>query len=277
MPVYCLSRVYETNTMKPKFTRKDVLIVLVVVVLLVALEYGLRNDIAQPTPSLQLTDEQYREMDMRLFNELRVRNVSWQGKTIAMRIRLIESMADQGFEVAALAMELLNVRRGDWDMPFDYLAYHRLKQLASEGDIAAICLQVMVAYHWERESKHVLEELIAKGAEAGHPTCLMYQGRLFEAAGDLKRAGEFFEKAAKAGNHFMQLWLVSSYSRGIKGYPLDIGKAKCWFEISKNPKFDTGESSYYRSLLSMWVKEAEEKGVTEDKNYTIYSWCEISK
>ena len=254
--------------MKIKFTRKDVLIVIAVVVLLVAMEYGLRKDTAQSTPSLQVTEEQYREMNMRLFNELRVKDNSWRGKTVEMRVRLIESMADQGLEVAGLAMELLDVRPADWDTSFNYLAYHRLKQLALGGDISAICLQIMVAYKWDREPKHVLEELISKGAAAGHPTCLMYQGRLFEAAGDVKQAGEFFEKAAKAGNHFMYLWLVSSYGQGIRGYPLDIGKAKCWFEVVLNPILDTGQTITYRTLLTWREREAREK-ISQNKMITL--------
>lgn len=225
------------------------------------------------TPDV-LTPEQRRAMDSRLFNELKVRKKSWKGRTREMRVRLVESMAEKGIETADLALRLLDVRPGSWGMPLDRNAYRRLKKNVSAGDASAKCLMVLVNKKWRRETQRTEDSLVTQAAAEGHPTCLMYKAGMVAASGEIDRAHRLYKEAAKGGSHPAQLWLVSSYAQGIRGYPLNIGKARCWFTIAQYPEFDTGESSSYQPVLARWIREAKERGVEDVTTYSPKSWCE---
>ncbi|MDT4329385.1 hypothetical protein ACQE3D_06585 [Methylomonas sp. MS20] len=185
-------------------------------------------------PPLAEADRQ--RMDLQLFNELAVNGSRPPLYTVERRRQLILDMAKQGFEVADLAYQLLNigptVNSGrHWLMPWERSAYHHLRRLADAGDPSAQCLAALVIARWDLDMRNY-ERYVVQAANAGQPYCTnILSGLLTIHIGpqepiptpywqtipqnDLK-GRELKLLAAKMGVETAQLYLVSFFHRGFK-------------------------------------------------------------
>ncbi len=240
-----------------------------------------------------LSDMERHRMDLKLFNELSVVNEAWPPrKTFENRQSLIQNMGRQGFEVADLAYQLLNISPAissgrHWLMPWERSAYHHLRRLADQGDPSAQCLTALVIQRWQLDMSDY-ERYVVQAAKAGQPYCTNILSGLLQITIGPKgpwpmpywqtlpkddRQGRALKLlAAKKGVQRAQLYLVSGYVRGIWGYPLSIGKAKCWFYLAK--RADTGATLTAKTLFNWQIKQAEAKGLNVSEQYDPKQWCE---
>jgi len=227
-----------------------------------------------------LTIEDRKTMDIKLFNELSVVNSAWIGKTRQMRYELIKGMGDKGFEVADLAIDLLDVKPGSWNRSFNQSAYKRLIGLAEEGDSSAQCLVTFVFRRWGIKGDEY-EKNILSAASADHGDCMYALGLLSMPASRKYQIIKMNEvkgrslilRAAKKGVQSAQLYLLNVYARGRNNYPLDIGKAHCWFTLAQ--RADTGKTISTKGYLNRWTRMAKEEGVINDNKYDPELGCEI--
>lgn len=231
-----------------------------------------------------LSEAERRRMDLKLFNELSV-NGSWPPHyTVERRRELILDMAKQGFEVADLAYQLLDISPAissgrHWLMPWERSAYHHLRALADQGDPSAQCLAALVIARWDLNMQ-VYERYVVSAAKAGQPFCTYKMGGLLmppdfpgqQTVLDEHKGAEFMLLAAKAGVQEAQLYLMSSFSHGSQGYPLDIGKAKCWFTLAEQA--DTGATLSEKTTLNWLIQQAQQKSINVSERYDPKQRCE---
>lgn len=237
-----------------------------------------------------LSDAERQRMDLKLFNELSVKG-SWPNKTVEMRQRLILDMANQGFEVADLAYQLLDVKYGmsgrHWLMPSERAAYRHLRALADRGDPSAQCLAALVISRWNLNMRDY-EHYVISASESGHSYCTNILGGLLTinigSQGHMpkpywqtipknnNKGRGLTLSAAKKGVQRAQIYLMNSFAHGSRGYPLDIGKAKCWFTLAEEA--DTGATLTEKSNLAWLIQQAQEKGFNVSEQYDPKQWCE---
>ncbi|MES9844459.1 MAG: hypothetical protein ABW131_07415 [Candidatus Sedimenticola sp. 6PFRAG5] len=220
------------------------------------------------------TEEQRVKVDLRLFNEIAVRNSGWEGRSQEMRYNLIKQMADDGYEIAELTIRLLNIRGIDWNMPFDREAWGHLKVLADQGDAAAQCLYVWAGAKWDKLSSRKRAVYRERSASQHFPGCARHYATKAHREKRYADAISLEIVAAKLGNHTSQLQLTSGYASGRGAYPLDLGKALCWYAIAQRPEYDTGRSITYRVDMKDQTQMAKKKGITSFTPYDPDSWCE---
>ena len=174
------------------------------------------------TKARGLAIEKRREYDVLFFNEMAVKD----DHPTAQRYTLFRQMADDGFEVAHVALELFDIRRaGD---RFNPKAWPRLKKLAAEGDVSAKCLYALYAKAFEPViNEPVRRQAIKEAAEAGHPRCSTAYAGYLHLEGLEKDEFLWQEQAASAGDLLGQLGQARAHASG-KGAPLDLDRAECW-------------------------------------------------
>jgi len=238
-----------------------------------------------------LSKEQRQHMDLKLFNEQSVKGSILPHYTVERRRELILDMAKQGFEIADLAYQLLDIQSGmsgrHWLMPSERAAYHHLRHLADRGDPSAQCLAALVIARWDLDMRNY-ERYVVQAANAGQPYCTnILSGLLTIHIGqkgpmptpywqtipknDLK-GRELKLLAAKMGVERARLYIVNGYADGWQGYQLDIGKAKCWLALAE--QVDTGEASSEKPNLIWLTQQAQEKGINVTEQYDPKQWCE---
>lgn len=233
-------------------------------------------------PPLAEADRQ--RMDLQLFNELAVNGSRPPLYTVERRRQLILDMAKQGFEVADLAYQLLNigptVNSGrHWLMPSERSAYHHLRRLADAGDPSAQCLAALVIARWDLDMRNY-ERYVVQAANAGQPYCIFLMSAILNPPAkywqktpvDERKSEELQVLAARKGVEWVQLYLTSLYSQGIKGYPLNIGKARCWLSLAEQA--DTGRTLTDKSNLIWLTQQAQERGIDVSEQYDPKQWCE---
>lgn len=240
----------------------------------------------------QLADAERQRMDVKLFNELSV-NGSWlPNYTVERRRALILDMAKQGFEVADLAYQLLDINPGISSgrhtlMPWEWGAYRHLQDMADKGDSSAQCLAALVIKRWQLDMRDH-ERYVIRAAEAGQPYCTdILSGLLQIHVGphgslqtpywqtipkDDNKGRALLFLAAKMGVQRAQLYLMSSFAHGSRGYSLNIGKAKCWLSLAEQA--DTGAALSERPNLNWLIQQAKEKGIDISEQYDPKQWCE---
>ncbi len=231
-------------------------------------------------------------MDIKLFNELVMNGSILPHYTVERRRQLILDMAKQGFEVADLAYQVMdinpNVSSGrHYLLPWEWGAYRHLRKLADKGDPSAQCLTAHVIGRW-RLNMRDYERYVVRAADAGQPFCTNILSGLLTVYtgphGPMKppywqtipendsKGRELKLLAAKMGVQRAQIYLMDSFAHGSRGYPLNIGKAKCWYRLAKQG--DTGAASIERPNLLWLIRKAEEKGIDVSERYDPKQWCE---
>lgn len=239
-----------------------------------------------------LSESARQRMDLTLFNELVMNGSILPHYTVERRRQLILDMAQQGFEVADLAYQLMNINPNISSgrhhlLPWEWGTYRRLRKLADRGDPSAQCLAALVISRWRLDMRDY-ERYVVSAAEAGHPFCTnILSGLLTILTGphgsmkppywqtipkNDKKGRELLLLAAKLGVQRARLYLMSSFAHGSRGYPLNIGKAKCWYKLAKQG--DTGAASSERPNLLWLIQQAKEKGADVLEEYDPEQWCE---
>ncbi|PPD17411.1 MAG: hypothetical protein CTY18_05410 [Methylomonas sp.] len=230
-----------------------------------------------------LLDADRQRLDLQLFNELSVNGSRPPHYTVERRQQLILNMAKQGFEVADLAYQLLNVKYGmsgrHFMMPNERAAYHHLRDLAEKGDASAQCLAAKVIARWGLDMKDY-ERYVVQAANAGQPYCVFLMSAILNPPAkywqqtpvDERKSEELRILAARKGVEWVQLYLVRLYSQGIKGYELNIGKAKCWLSLAE--KAETGAALTEKSNLMWLAQQAQEKDINVPERYDPRQLCE---
>ena len=230
-----------------------------------------------------LPEDERQRMDVKLFNELSV-NGAWPPHyTIERRQKLILDMAQQGFEVADLAYQLLDVVPGKSGlhrlMPWECGAYRHLRQLADRGDASAQCLAALVISRWNLDMRDY-ERYVVRAAEAGQTYCTFLLSVITNHSAkswqtipmNKHKSQELRVLAAKKGVQWVQIYLMNLYAQGIEGYPLNIGKAQCWYSLAEQA--DTGATLTEKSNLNWLIQQAKEKGSNISEQYDPKQWCE---
>lgn len=229
-------------------------------------------------------------MDLKLFNELSANGSYLPYYTVDRRRELVLDMAKQGFEIADLAYQLIGVYGGtsgrNFLLPTERAAYRHLRSLADRGDPSAQCLAALVVRRWDYDMRDY-ERFVVKAADAGQPYCTNIVSGLLTIHADLGSTrlpyGQTISKndskgralkllAAKMGVERARIYLMDSFANGSRGYPLSIGKAKCWYTLAE--QVNTGETLSQKPNLNWLIQRAQEKGFNVSEQYDPKQWCE---
>jgi hypothetical protein len=243
-----------------------------------------------PVKADALSPERRREYDVRFFNEMSLHG----HHPLEPRYQLFRRMADDGFEVAYLALRLYDIRHSDGTLR-DPQAMKRLKALAAEGDLSAKCFYGRFAWRGDRQGFDWFETLpyIIDAAEAGHPSCTGALASFLR--GDrtlppqyerwariqqdpharMSKALELEEQAARAGDLGSQSWLALAYELG-NHVPRDYGRARCWAAIatrtSGGAAFVAGKAIALEQNIR-WAVARQNYDASSIKKYREGSWC----
>lgn len=243
-----------------------------------------------PAKAHSLSPEKRREYDVRFFNEMSLH----ANHPLEPRYQLFRRMAEDGFEVAYLALRLYDIRHSDGTLR-DPQAMKRLKAVAAEGDLSAKCFYGRFAWRGDRQKFDWLETLpyIVDAADGGHPSCTGAFAS-FLRSGDplppryeswiqirrdpqarMAKALELEEQAARAGDLGSQSWLALTYELG-KHVPRDYGRARCWAGIATRT---SGSAAYVANKAIAleqnirWAVARQNYDASSIKKYREESWC----
>lgn len=243
-----------------------------------------------PDKARQLSSERRRQHDVRFFNEMYLH----ANHPLEPRYQLFRRMAEDGFEVAYLALRLYDIRHSDLPKR-DPEALNRLKQLAAEGDVSAKCFYAIFAWRLEDRKSDIAERLpsMLAAAEAKQPFCTGAFGgyvgdgsalppgfeRWKQVQADPRRATAmaiaYEEQAAKSGDLRSQSVLALRYRLGTR-VTQDLGRARCWAAIavntSENAAKIAGQAVFVEHEIR-WQIAREGLDPAAIKRYSEASWC----
>lgn len=150
---------------------------------------GLRPGLApfDHTKAATFTPGQRADFERELFEELphwfqpTRRYPTWEPDLYLAREQRWQAMADQGFELAHIVLQVVQPGRGKQFDP--HPAFKRLEQLAEQGDAGAMCLMPglrLISADQYRSDEQILQmsrRWMQRGVELGHPQCLSEMGR----------------------------------------------------------------------------------------------------
>jgi len=225
-----------------------------------------------PAAARKLSPEKRREYDVRFFNEMSMKD----HHPTDPRYQLFKKMADEGFEVAHLALRLFDIRLGgDRYRPE---AWPRLKALAAAGDLSAVCLHAKYAYVFEPKlDQRVVFGAVRGAAEAGHPHCSGIYAQYFR-TGKLVMSNPsqyvaWETKAAKGGDLLAQLILADLYATG-QHVPVDLPRARCWLEEALRSD-QTAKTWNDVQSIRFGVSQAAARGFDNTGAYLLGTGCEV--
>lgn len=153
-----------------------------------------------------LSHEKRAEYERLLFNEIPPHNAGSFRHDIWSREKEWLRMADEGFELAYITLQVLSPTKGKFalDKPLN-----RLEALAGQGDASAMCLyRQLVTWGQQRPSDFEkynpkAVEYMEKGVSLGHPECLATKGAILLRAPDAtkedrQKGFEMLARAARA-------------------------------------------------------------------------------
>jgi len=220
------------------------------------------------TKARGLAIEKRREYDVLFFNEMAVKD----DHPTAQRYTLFRQMADDGFEVAHVALELFDIRRaGD---RFNPKAWPRLKKLAAEGDVSAKCLYALYANDLEPSiGEGTRRQLIKEAASAGHPRCSTAYSAYLRLDGAEQDAFVWRDRAASAGDLLAQLGQARAHASG-KGAPLDLDRAECWLNEAWRSN-QTAKTKSSIMAIEWGIGEERGHGSRPSVHYALGTACRV--
>lgn len=231
-----------------------------------------------------LSESARQRMDLKLFNELVMNGSILPHYTVERRRQLILDMAKQGFEVADLAYQLMNINPNISSgrhhlLPWEWGTYRHLRKLADRGDPSAQCLTALVISRW-RLNMRDYERYVVSAAANGQPYCTYLMSGLLSPPSngwqqtplDKEKSATLLLLSAKMGVQRARLRLRSLFADGRQGYPLNMGKAKCWYKLAKQA--DTGATLSEKTTFGWVIRQAEAKGIDVSDRYDPKQWCE---
>jgi len=174
-----------------------------------------------------------------LFNQLMTRG-EWP---MDKRFHLIKQMADEGFDPAALVLQLFDIEHTDLRRN-DAAAQVRLEQLAEQGNPTAQCLY---AFYWDYqdrtdESGVRWRRYVIQASDHEVARCMNMRAVSLEKGNLQKQVGLKFE-AARRGDLFAQTGMAFYYEKGV-GVDKDLAKATCWAIETRKSNTDWGRNIY---------------------------------
>lgn len=187
-----------------------------------------------PAKVAQLSPQRRAEYERLLFNELIVWNAGSRRHDLWGREAEWLAMATDGYELAYITLQVLSPTKGEFalDKPMA-----RLIELAEQGDSGAMCLMWRLANlaeglsGWERYRQPGLA-FTKRGAELGHPACLMLLGALLmqgtEGPQDVDAAYGMLVRAELAGYDGAAGALARHFRLKGIGSAADVERWLCW-------------------------------------------------
>jgi hypothetical protein len=225
-----------------------------------------------PAAARKLSPEKRREYDVRFFNEMFMKD----HHPTDPRYQLFRKMADEGFEVAHLALRLFDIRLGG--ARYRPEAWPRLKALVGEGDLSAVCLHAKYAYVFEPKlDQRVVFEAVRRVAEAGHPHCSGIYAQYFRTGKLVVPNSQQYiaweTKAAKDGDLAAQLTLASLYASG-DSVGIDLALARCWLEEALRSD-QTAKTWNDAQSIRFGVSRSAARGFDNTGSYLPGTRCEV--
>lgn len=192
----------------------------------------------KPIPKIQ--DEVLRsKYEVLLFNHLKTRG-EWP---MDKRYRSIKQMADEGFEPAALTLQLFDIEHTDLKKN-DAAAQMRLEQLAEQGNPTEQCLY---AFYWNYqvrndENGQRWRRYVDQASDHGVAFCMYWRSVNLEKDNPIEQMKLEFEAAHK-GDLSAQSGMAFYYYKGI-GVDKNLAKAACWAREAQKSNTDWGRGLY---------------------------------
>lgn len=187
-----------------------------------------------------LSAQRRAELERELFSELWMWNIQsrryQEPDSLGKRRQRWLEMSAEGYELAHLTLQVLD----PGDPPHNPLpVFKRLEELAQQGDAGAMCLYGGIAFQlpswavdWTPQRKRA-REWMEKGAQLGHPQCLIALGGRLTAGTegypkDVKRGSEMIFDAIRRGyvHGAGALW-INFFDRGL-GSSQNRRLVYCW-------------------------------------------------
>lgn len=190
----------------------------------------------------QLTAEKRAAYEQELFSELlhwfdpTQRYPTWEPNFYLPREQRWLEMARDGFELAHIALRVVQPGAG---RKFNAgPAFKRLEKLAHQGDLGAMCM--MQSVRLIASPRDVTPEIedrarhwMVKGAELGHPECLLMQGGRMLVGSDGQPSDPergktlIFESIRKGYTHGSGMLAQHFKSQGLRDFS-DVKRMFCW-------------------------------------------------
>lgn len=209
----------------------------------------------------QLSAEKRQQYELLFFNEFAMRNAGNEDidADAKRRYELFQKMANDGYELAAIGLQLYDIRRHRLEGRYDEAAHKRLEELAEAGDGGAMCFTwygLKTTTTPGPVKKYV--RYVQKGADMGQPSCMYtlsfwYADGLHGLAKNPELAIELRTSAARSGLLSAQDYLHYQYHSG-DGVPKNPAKALCWARAAA--KSEVG-SKYNRMKGNLMVIEED--------------------
>ena len=238
-----------------------------------------RADTTLPDPPL--TDEERRQMDIVLFNELYARDtgndpLKWK------RYEKLKAFADRGFKPAKFAIRLYDIEpKFGWrDLIFDWPTYWRIKLNAMSGDPAMNCLVATAIADFQITSdRDQLYKYLKRAVDGGQSSCTwslsgLHRWGSSEIEKDLGRARELENEAARRGHVAAQVFLAHAYANGTNEREQNYGKALCWLERALESGLDAAKVA--RTSINIAIISSPPGGIRKQfPTYDPKSHCEL--
>jgi len=219
-------------------------------------------------------------MDIVLFNELYARN-SGRLKDKEQRYKKLKEFADKGFEPAALAISLYDIKpQFGWrDLIFDWPTYWRIKFLARDGEPSMTCLAATAISDFNIQSDRDKQfAYVRRASDGGQAACTFTLAGFYRRGSkhverDVVKAQELEHEAAKRGDVVAQMGLALAYFGGTRGREVNYGKAMCWADRAVQTGLSRAKS--VRSSVNMSPSIARLQGISDNfPNYDPQTDCE---
>jgi len=178
------------------------------------------------------------------------------GTGVGQREKRWRQLADEGFELAHIALQVLRPD-GGLVHPIDK-PMHRLLALAERGDSSAMCLMtglVSQVKHARLSAEHssLARKWLLRGAEHNHPECQLQLGRrlilgIDGVAKDAKRGLALELAARRAGYAHDVDGLVLYFQQRWSTEPADLTRLYCWLSIDAQSRLTDGPQNMLRVL-----------------------------
>lgn len=224
----------------------------------------------------KLSHQRRAELERELFSEMHLwnyqsRRYSGPNALEERRLRWVQ-MASEGYELAHLALQVFEPGSPVHNpLP----ALRRLEELANKGDSGAMCLFVAITYRlpnemadWTRQ-RRMAEEFFERGAELGHPQCLIFKGaRMMDKYAwnqdDVKAGSRLIMNAINKGytHGAEQLWVVAAYNDLSKKINRQL--EYCWGAIAgETSLISAGQASRVYAQSSDVLRPVVERELLE--------------
>lgn len=190
-----------------------------------------------PRPMIALEPSKKAELERLFFNEMVSIYFAYPGSSFADKKAYLQSLSDQGLELAGIALQLNEAVGGD---DRARAPYQRLDELVKQGDLGAMCFYDVHPDKWKPVApdprtgidraayREQIGGVVRRGAMAGHPAC---KARMVASLLDDHSISEAKKMALEAGREGYLRGYVSMaffYGGALSDPNTDMERAYCW-------------------------------------------------